>query len=654
MRVFQDIFQSWPALSSLSQLLVPYPNDTSPSLGFDPIEATIGSVHEALISSNATCREVVSAFLQRIQTYNPIINAIISLDPDALSVADTLDHRIHSVLNQDGTITGERFIRNCNPLTDICNSISHLISMQPLFCIPILLKDNFDTTNVPTTAGCKGLADSPPPLRDAAVVTRLRNAGAIILGKTNMHEMALQGLSVSSLGGQTLNPYDLSRTPGGSSGGTGAAIAASFAVLGLGTDTMNSLRSPASANSLFSVKPTRGLITRAGVLPVSYTQDTVGVITRCVRDLVLSLDVMASGVYDGDSIGEAVKWYDPRDNMTALKPRWVAREAGDMRPYSEGDLHLGQRYNVIGRLKGRRFGILEGFFNHTNSPEVSPVNKVMKSMIARLEQAGAILVPITETIYNSTAILGLDVQAYEYREALDNYFAQHHLERSQQEETDTNTSPPTPLRTTEQLYAKSIQNNNSFLVIPHQYPFITAALVSSPLNASYATKKLAIESLSLSVKRTFLAHRLDALIYPQQMNLPVKIGSHSQYGRNGILAALIGHPVITVPAGFSDSPPKYWKNWFASPSGHREEEAPIGVPVGMELMGNPWEEERLLYIAAGIEGLGRVRRIPDLERYIRKESRKKRDDTGVFLAEVPYIVPNKNNIPAVYPLGVYD
>src|ERR1700758_3312663 len=155
--------------------------------------------------------------------------------------------------------------------------------LKSLSCIPVVLKDNFDTADMPTTAGALTLKGAQPD-KDAFAVKKLREAGALILGKTNLQEFASGGISVSSLGGQVLNPYDLSRTPGGSSGGTGAALAANFAVLGTGSDTGQSIRSPASATSLVGVRPTRGLISRAGVIPASLTQDEVGPIARDVKD----------------------------------------------------------------------------------------------------------------------------------------------------------------------------------------------------------------------------------------------------------------------------------------------------------------------------------------------------------------------------------
>src|SRR5919202_7057354 len=172
-----------------------------------------------------------------------------------------------------------------------------------LHCIPVILKDNFNTFDMPTTGGNVSMKDSVPPA-DAFTVERMRRAGALILGKANLQEFARGGMSKSSLGGQVLNPYDLTRTPGGSSGGTGASIAANMAVLGTGSDTGQSIRSPASANSLVGIRPTRGLVSRAGVIPNSLTQDEIGPIARTVTDAALLLDVMAG--------------YDPADPITAF------------------------------------------------------------------------------------------------------------------------------------------------------------------------------------------------------------------------------------------------------------------------------------------------------------------------------------------------
>ena len=524
------------------------------SMPFDPREATVETVQQAISSGVTTCREVTMSFLTRIETFNDHINAIIALNPYALDAADALDREFTA-----GNATG------------------------PLFGVPILLKDNYDTAEMPTTGGCLDLAHSRPS-QDAPAVAALKVAGAIILGKANLHELALEGLSVSSLGGQTINPFDSTRTPGGSSGGSAAAVAASFCVFATGTDTVNSLRSPASANSLFSCRPTRGLISRSGIIPVSYTQDAIGPIARTVKDVAIALTVMAG-------IG-----YDLNDNTTALVP----------------DDSVGVDYAAsltTGSLNGLRLGVVAGFFNRTDSAETTPVNQAIDSFVEKLRRLGASTVPINEQLYNATAISNdLDVQEFEYRQELSEYLERPVLKGEHPE------SMP-------RLY-----DSGQYLVIPSQYGYVNTALVSSTSNATYGNIKQGIQNLALALQSTFKRNKLDALIYPEQKNLVVRLGAPSQSGRNGILAAVTGSPVVTVPAGFS--PPT--------------ESAPIGVPIGLEILGKSWSEKQLLQIAYRIEKHTHMRRTPAFAREpVEIQS----------LTVVPTIAPNASNIPSAYQIG---
>lgn len=489
---------------------------------FDIREATIDGIHNALFTGLTTCREIVSSHLARIEAFNPTINAMTSLNSDALAIADGKDLQI-----SQGNTTGT------------------------LFCIPIVVKDNYDATPMNTTGSCLALAMNKPT-EDAPTVKAMKDAGAIVLGKTNLHELALEGLSVSSLGGQTLNPYDSTRTPGGSSGGSGAAVAAGFAVFATGTDTVNSLRSPAASNSLVSFRPTRGLISRAGVIPISYTQDAVGAMGRTVRDVARALTVMSS-------VG-----YDARDNATADIPE----EAVEM------NYEAALRGVGLSRL---RIGLIQGFFNLTASAETTPVNEAMENMVSKLQDVGVEVVNITDAVYNASAIGAvLDVQAFEYREGLNGYLAGPNLTGDRPASFD------------------EVYTSGKFLVIPEQYGFINSSFISSTSNDTYFTAQRGIQQLTNAMRATFSTHKLDALIYPEQKNLVVKVGSPSQSGRNGILAALTGSPVVVIPAGFS------------SPS----EEAAVGVPIGMEILGLPWTEGKLLGIAQAISELVPVRRMP--------------------------------------------
>src|ERR1700730_4625355 len=231
--------------------------DCAPDRSFHLMETSIADIHKAMQAGTLTCHDLVQQYLDRIHAYDqkgPAIDSMLYINPASLEEADTMDREF------------ER---------------TH--KLKPLGCIPIVLKDNFDTADMPTTAGALTLKGAQPE-KDAFSVKRLREAGALILGKANMSEFATGGISASSLGGQVKKPDALTRPPGGSSGGTGAPVVPNFAAVGTGSDTGGSIRSPASATSLVGLRPTRGLISRDGIVPVSFTQDTIGPMTRNVAD----------------------------------------------------------------------------------------------------------------------------------------------------------------------------------------------------------------------------------------------------------------------------------------------------------------------------------------------------------------------------------
>ncbi len=230
---------------------------------FDLVEKSIAELQHAMAAGEVSSHELVAAYLARIDAYDksgPKLNAMIALNPRALAEADALD--------KERAAKGPR---------------------GPLHGIPIVVKDNFETADMPTTGGSIALAGFEPK-EDAFQVAKLRAAGAVILGKTNLHELAAGITSVSSMGGQTRNPYDPARNPGGSSGGTAAAVAANFAAAGMGSDTCGSIRIPSGHNSLVGLRGTLGLSSRAGVIPLSHTQDIGGPLARTVVDLATMLD----------------------------------------------------------------------------------------------------------------------------------------------------------------------------------------------------------------------------------------------------------------------------------------------------------------------------------------------------------------------------
>jgi amidase len=329
-------------------------------------EVTIANVHDAFAAGQVTCRQLAKLYLDRIGAYDqkgPTLRAIISVSPNVMETATELDRKYQENRSSVGS----------------------------LHCIPAILKDNFDTADMPTTGGNISMKKSVPQA-DAFAVAKIRNAGALILGKANMSEFARNGMSNSSLGGQVRNPYDLERTPGGSSGGTGAAIAANFAVLGTGSDTGQSIRSPASANNLVGIRPTRGLISRTGVIPFGLTQDEVGPITRTVADAALLLDVMAG--------------YDPADPITAF--------GKGRSPQSYTQLLSGDA------LKGARIGVMTNLFG--TDERHAEVNKVMEDVVARMVNLGAIVVRFDIPEYGALAGNVATMQ-FEARTAMEGYFS---------------------------------------------------------------------------------------------------------------------------------------------------------------------------------------------------------------------------------------
>ncbi|KZT58077.1 peptide amidase [Calocera cornea HHB12733] len=524
------------ALLAIAIALRPRPA-TAWTIPFDPREATVDAVHRALFSQNVSCRQLVQAFLDRIDAYDqrgPAIDSILAVSPHALAYADTLDAQL------------------ADPA----------FSPAPMFCVPIVLKDNYMTSDQPTTAGCLALKGAQP-YADAPVVARLRAAGAVILGKANMNEFALTGLSDSSLGGQVRNPYDLTRTPGGSSGGTGAAVAASFAVWGTGTDTVNSIRSPTSANSLVGLRPTRGLITREGIIPLGYTQDAIGPLARTTRDVALALDVMV-----GPSKG---------DNVSALGAPFVQRNYENA---LVGGALPGLRIGVVDALIGNNQGSHSGLSGSTSN-ETTIVNAVFAQVLAKLEQAGAVIVHITDpTLAQQTVFNSYDVENWEFRQELDTFL-------------QSGLFSYLPYDSFEAIYGSGLWLPGDEAVPP--WVAAQNPAVYNTLAPEYLAKLAAIEQFRIQLAMTYETNNVSVLFYPHQQNLVVPIGPNaSQTGRNGILAAVSGYPAIGVPGGFS--PPT--------------DTAPIGIPVGVEFLGRPFQEMQLLNIAYSFEQMNRARRAP--------------------------------------------
>lgn len=434
------------------------------------MEASILETQAALASGTITSEDLVRMYLDRIDAYDkhgPALNAVIRRNPNALLEARALDRERRK--------NGPR---------------------GPLHGIPVLLKDNYDTYDMRTSAASLSLEESVPP-DDGYLVRRLREAGAIFLGKTNMHEFAYGITTISSLGGQTLNPYDPRRNPGGSSGGTGAAIAANFAVFGMGTDTCGSIRIPSSHNSLVGLRVTQGLFSRDGIIPLSLTQDVGGPLARNVEDIAVVLDATAG--------------FDPNDSVTSVSTAHT--------PASYTD------YLHTGRLDGARFGLLRDAL--VTVPEDQEVADVILAAKAQLESLGATVIDVT--IPNYTTVSNVSVIAMEFKENLDAYLA---------------ATPRAPRKTLQEIV-------DSGLYHPSLDATLRAALASGTNVPGYAERIAGRTTFKQALVAAMDDNQLDGLIYPTIRQKPVFVPSTSQPGSNCRVSAQSGLPAISVPAGFT-------------------------------------------------------------------------------------------------------
>jgi len=434
--------------------------------------ATIASVHDAMKNGELTCRKLVEMYMERIDLYDqrgPKLNSVILINPKALEEADELDRKF-----KESGFVGS------------------------LHGIPLLLKDNVDTGDMPTTAGSLSL-EGVIPEEDAFITKKLRQAGAIIIAKVNLHEFAVWGETVSSILGQTLNPYDLTRSPGGSSGGTASGLAANFGLIGIGTDTINSIRSPASACSLVGFRPTVGLVSRSGIVPYAMTQDTAGPIVKTVEDAARMLDVIAG--------------WDPSDPATS----WTFGNIP--KSYTEF-------LNKDG-LSGKRIGIVKSLFGKDETNK--EVNTIMYNSIEIMKENGAILIDIEEDIDADKLVKEVSLHLYELNSDLSLYLKNLGSRAEVHSLSDVIKSGK---------YHKGIEENIKFAETLEK---------NSDIYNSRMVKRFELQTF---VMELMAKYDLDALVYPHQRCPVVKVGK-PQVGRNGVLGSVTGFPSCVVPAGFT-------------------------------------------------------------------------------------------------------
>lgn len=437
---------------------------------FDVTEQSISQLQAAMASGEVSSRQLVEAYLARIKAYDgagPSINSVLRINPAALTEAQALD--------KERAAKGPR---------------------GPLHGIPVLVKDNYNTVGVPTSGGTLALA-AMQPKDDAFQVRRLKEAGAVILGKTTLHELAAGITNVSSLSGWTRNPYNLDRVPGGSSGGTAAAVAASFAAAGMGSDTCGSIRIPAANQNLVGLRPSMGLSSRSGVLPLSGSQDVAGPLARSVEDLALMLDA---------TVGE-----DPADASTQA-----------------GVGHVPASYRALlqaGALRGARFGVLRVLFG--KDPDDADTNAVMQKALDGLRAAGAevrdVVVPDLEGLLRDTSSI-----AHEFKFDLADYL----------------TAQQAPVRSLGEVIERGLDHEQLDAVL---------RLRNTPVSRDtegYRQTLAKRAALRAAIDNFMRSESLDALLYPSLQRRPALIGE-PQRGANCQLSASTGLPAISVPAGFT-------------------------------------------------------------------------------------------------------
>ena len=481
---------------------------TSAPATFDVVEKSITDLQNAMRSGAVTSRQLVEAYLSRIRRYDqdgPRINAIIALNPRALETADALDT--------------ERRTRGPRGM---------------LHGIPIVVKDNYVTEGMPTTGGSKALAGFESG-RDAFMVKKLRDAGVVIIGKTNLHELAYGITTISSMGGQTRNPYDPTRNPGGSSGGTGAAVAANFAVAGMGTDTCGSIRIPSANNNLVGLRGTRGLSSRNGIIPLALTQDIGGPLARTVMDLSIMLDA---------TVGR-----DPADAVT---------EASDGHIPSSYAAALGDR-----AFPNTRIGMLTPLFG--TAPEDEEVGNLVRSAVKTLSNNGIEIVEVTIPGFDDL-MQGTSVINAEFKFQLMDFLAQY---------------PRAPVHSLAEILSSGKYDPAVEGV------FKRSEAVEGRDSEAYRESLQKRKAVQEAVLRTMKENRLTALAYPTLRRKAATIGQ-PQGGSNCQLSATSDLPAMAVPAGFTND----------------------GVPVGFELLGEPFSETTLLKIAYAYEQTVKPRRAP--------------------------------------------
>lgn len=489
---------------------------------FELAEATIEALQAKMRSGEYTAAEIAEKYLDRIQSMDKNgarVNSVIETNIDALRIAEEMDRE-----------------RKAGKLRSLIHGI------------PVLLKDNIDTADrMKTTAGSLALLNAPTPKQDAFLVQKLREAGAVILGKTNLSEWANFRSNNSSSGwsgrgGQTRNPYILDRNPCGSSSGSGAAIAANFATLAVGTETDGSIVCPASNTGIVGIKPTLGLVSRSGVIPIAHSQDTAGPMARTVADAAIMLGLM-TGIDQSDSITKSQK----------AEPTYT-------------------KFLQANGLRGARIGVMRQYFGKNEKTD-----KVMNDALDAMKQAGATLVDVKFPTFGKFGDAEYEVLLYEFKADLNKYLA----------------GRGSQYKTLADLIKFNEDNKAREMPFFGQDIFIAAEKKGDLNERAYrlALQKSKTMAGAQGIDAVMNANKLDAIVAPS--NAPIWAidlingDCGGSYIGSSSWAAVAGYPSITVPAGFAS-----------------------GLPVGISFFGRAWSETTLIKLAYSFEQATKARKPP--------------------------------------------
>ncbi|MFE0359306.1 amidase family protein [Streptomyces nigra] len=443
---------------------------------------TVRQVEQGLKAREFRCVDLVKAYLGRIAAYDkkgPALNAVIHTNPHALAQAKAIDTRL-----------GKR---------------GKSVGLRPAECLPVVVKDVVNTTDMPTTQGSEAFKDWVPE-KNATIIETLESKGAIVLAKTNLDDFAAAVYGISSLTGAMRNPYDVTRTVGGSSGGSASAVAAGYAPLAFGTDTGGSLRIPAALTGVVTIRPTVGLVSRTGIFPRALSQDTAGPIAADVRSAAKGLDLVAG--------------YDPADPVTA-------RGVGHVPAAGYAAAAKG------GRLDGMRIGLVAGGLAIWGDQPAGPVVALLKQAAADLEKRGATVVPLTGP--DRTMLGDSSVITMESRRDVDAFLKAQ--------------GPGVPMASFKELYDSGAYTPYAKESYDREIQVDPAALSTNLAYQRSLTERLALQDWTLD---TMAAHDLTAIAYPAAAQTADLIGKE-QAGLFSRWSENTGFPAITVPMGYAAS-----------------------------------------------------------------------------------------------------